>query len=140
MQALPHIKTRFDRLAPFCRPAPYAMRVGPIAALVYLARRDFAEVGGEPYALIEAEVMAGLRNRADLDLAKVGRHGDHVDDLPECLRCTEWFHPVGWRDGVIVYATECAYCGARRRRPTPVGWHAVTPIPGGGFRMAEVAR
>lgn len=110
MQALPHIDERFDRLEPFTRPGPYPMRVGLIATLVFLAKRDFAERGGEPYALIEAEVVARLRPVEDLELAKTGRHPDRVSGLVECGRCEEWIHPVGLVGGRLIYAGRCAYC------------------------------
>jgi hypothetical protein len=110
------------------------MRVGAVAALVFLARRDHAEHGGEPYALIEAEVLAGLRPVTELEAAKVGRHSPWVGEIPECLRCTEWFHPVGWRDGVVDYDRVCAYCGYPRLTLTDTAVQHVA----GQFRLLAV--
>jgi hypothetical protein len=107
-------------MEPFTRSGS-KMHVGPVAALLYLARRDADEGVLQPYALVEAEVVAGLRPNIALVEARHGRVASDVDDLPECLRCGEWLHPKGFANGVLDYATRCAYCRRTNRQTRQVG-------------------
>ena len=111
----PFLAVRLANMAAYANPRSWLFN-RPVAALLYLAEQDARAGVANPAALLEAEVMAGLRPLIDLSRAVRGLAVVEPYSPPECHRCHEWIPVTGYTEiGQLRYAQRCRMCGCTRR-------------------------